>query len=496
MRKMLPVLLGCVLTAVSAAAHADGMQSSIQDMFSNLGTMSNFTSPGHMSGPNGGVITGGSLQVRNHIMQPSLFSFTAPHISGGCGGLDMFGGSFSYINKQELEQYLKQIASNARTYAFTMGLKLLCPACLDEMEKLQTWTQKMNGELMSSCQVAQKLVNIGDDAIRGTAAYQEYLAATGQAKYGITTDQLAGKNQGPGQSSASSTLAAANQAAAKDIFQGNVIWRALNDGNVSSQFTYGDNSFLMDIMSLTGTVITCIPAQGNTPQQCPAHTGQGADDRPGEPVSILHEHSMSLRDLVYGSKDSGSIEVLTCSDTSQCLDVTSQKDDSFKALAEMLREEFLGTNYSTTACDMGNGIIGKYTLGSNGPGPSSKDWAYINNTAYYGGAVLSLAKLSPLAACTFAYDWADVAATQLAFTLANDSLNAVARAVATSGKDYGGHAAALIADARKRLFDDHAKILREHQVTGGSMVQEYLAIMKTYGRPQMGDMAPAATPNE
>ncbi len=484
MRQLYFTFMLLILACVSFSAHADGMQSSLQDMFNNLGSVSNFTTPGHMSGPNGGVISGGSLFVRNHVMQPSLYSFTAPHINGGCGGIDMFGGSFSYINNQELEQYLKQIASNASTYAFTLGLKALCPACLDEMEKMQTWSQKMNSGMLNSCHVAQTMVNAGKDA-----SFQELLSGFGLTQNGAASDNYSGTSQGPSKPSPAATIAGRDPVTAAQILQGNVVWRALNDGNVGGQFSFGDSTFLEEIMSLTGTVITCIPSGApgttNTAQTCPPGVGSGGDNRPGMPVQIPQPPSMSLRDLVYGSSDSGGIERLVCGDQGQCLSVTPTQDNSFTGLAQMIRDAFVGTNVDTVACDTGNGIIGRYLIGAESA-PTNKDWAFINNTGNFGKEVLSLAKQDPAGACAFAWDWADLAATELAYSLANDALNATARAVATSNRDYSGSVEKLVASARTRLIDDHARIFREHTTTG-SMDQTYMNMLQTLG--------PARTPN-
>ncbi|WP_264757336.1 conjugal transfer protein TraH [Klebsiella pneumoniae] len=42
-----------------------------------------------------------------------LVSMTLPDINAGCGGIDAYLGSFSYINSEQLQRFAKQIMSNA-----------------------------------------------------------------------------------------------------------------------------------------------------------------------------------------------------------------------------------------------------------------------------------------------------------------------------------------------------------------------------------------------
>ncbi len=45
-----------------------------------------------------------------------LVSMTLPDINAGCGGIDAYLGSFSYINSEQLQRFAKQIMSNAAGY--------------------------------------------------------------------------------------------------------------------------------------------------------------------------------------------------------------------------------------------------------------------------------------------------------------------------------------------------------------------------------------------
>ncbi len=43
---------------------------------------------------------------------------TLPDINAGCGGIDAYLGSFSFINGEQLQRFVKQIMSNAAGYFF------------------------------------------------------------------------------------------------------------------------------------------------------------------------------------------------------------------------------------------------------------------------------------------------------------------------------------------------------------------------------------------
>ena len=106
-----------------------------------------------------GGITLGSVVARSRIVRPNFISITPPSIRGGCQGFDLIGGSFSFINGEQLQQFLRAIASNALNYAFTLALEGVCPTCMQKMEKLRDWSDAMNGKLMDSCHWASTLVN-------------------------------------------------------------------------------------------------------------------------------------------------------------------------------------------------------------------------------------------------------------------------------------------------------------------------------------------------
>ncbi len=52
-----------------------------------------------------------------------------PSFSAGCGGIDLFGGSFSFINMNQFVDLMRAVASNAAGYAFQLAINAMCPDC-------------------------------------------------------------------------------------------------------------------------------------------------------------------------------------------------------------------------------------------------------------------------------------------------------------------------------------------------------------------------------
>src|SRR6188768_267711 len=74
---------------------AGDLNSEVNAMFNNLGTMGNYTAPGAFRGQTFNTYTGGSLFMRSPNKVYQLAAIQFPSAKAGCGGIDVFGGSFS-----------------------------------------------------------------------------------------------------------------------------------------------------------------------------------------------------------------------------------------------------------------------------------------------------------------------------------------------------------------------------------------------------------------
>ena len=218
--------------------------------------------PGSVSSARRGGFYGGSVYVRGRVMNVSVINFTPPSFSAGCGGIDLFGGSFSMINKEQFVALLRSVAQNAAGYAFHLALKNICEQCSTIIANLQRVIQEMNQFTGNSCQLAKGIVNGGLQAlelsdVKGmqTTSMTSGFNDAWEAFWGSlssTVDQLAATNPDGGRD--------------YDKFEVNVVWEAMRNNGVSGWFTGGDSDLMEALMTLTGTVVLSGPvddASGN-----------------------------------------------------------------------------------------------------------------------------------------------------------------------------------------------------------------------------------------
>ena len=302
-KRMLAGLLALALVCTPVASIPANLNAEMQALFNDLGAIGNVTAPGAFRGQAMNLYTGGSLMMRAPSKNYPLINAQLPSLRAGCGGIDLFGGSFSFINKQQFVAMLQNIGANAVGYAFKLALQSISPDIDKLLTELQDQMNKINAMNINSCEAAQALVNgvVGeyDNSIQsGCANISQYLGSVvdrADARFSCATNAPAvAKN------AASSTDPNVRNAT---FIKGNVVWMALNQvgGTISRQ----EKEL---IMSVIGTVIL----------DPPADDGSGATPRYIEP-SIA-----GLRDLLLGKGASTTqgnvdIEVYVCDEPIDCM---------------------------------------------------------------------------------------------------------------------------------------------------------------------------------
>lgn len=135
-----------------------GIENDMAGMFNSMGVESNYTQGGAFHGQSGSLYTGGSLSVRAPVSDISLSNIQLPSINSGCGGIDFFGGAFSFVNKEQFIQFTRNLGNNAAGVAFDLALKALDPMIQDAIGGIRDLANFINRQNMNSCQMAQSLV--------------------------------------------------------------------------------------------------------------------------------------------------------------------------------------------------------------------------------------------------------------------------------------------------------------------------------------------------
>ena len=293
-------IAGLILTP-AVVVPAD-LNAEMQQMFTDLGTLGNVTQPGAFRGQAMDLYTGGSLFMRTPAKNLSLANIQLPSAKTGCGGIDLFGGSFSFVNKAQFVALLKNIGANAIGYAFNLALCSISPDICNQLKYLQDQINKINSMNINSCEAAQSLVNgvVGelDNAKQsGCANISQYLGSVvdrSDARYQCATNATTVTN-------AAATSADPNVKGAT-FTQGNVVWLALQ--NIAAGLSQEEKEL---VMSITGTYIV---------------TGAPAGDTTGVTYRYVEPTITSLRDILIGRADTGGGKVetvvLQCGDT-DCL---------------------------------------------------------------------------------------------------------------------------------------------------------------------------------
>jgi conjugative transfer pilus assembly protein TraH len=272
-------------------------------MFDDLGALGNVTAPGAFRGQAMNLYTGGSLMMRSPARNLPLASATLPSLRAGCAGIDLYGGAFSFINKQQFVSLLQNIGANAVGYAFKLALQSISPDIDKLLTELQDQINKVNALNINSCEAAQALVNsvageYGASVQSGCASISQYLgtvADRADARMACAT----------GAASVVKTAAASTDPTVREatFIQGNVTWDALQriGGDVSRE----DKELLL---SLVGTVIVSGPDDN------------GAGARPAHLEPTLH----ALRDLMLGQGPAATdglieVELYRCDEETACL---------------------------------------------------------------------------------------------------------------------------------------------------------------------------------
>ena len=95
--------------AIVGVAHAD-VASEMNGFFNDAGGAANVTGPTAFQGQSAGYYSLGNVWTRFPQKSVSPFNLQLPSARAGCGGIDLFAGSFSFINASEIVAMLKAIS--------------------------------------------------------------------------------------------------------------------------------------------------------------------------------------------------------------------------------------------------------------------------------------------------------------------------------------------------------------------------------------------------
>ena len=301
-RRVIAIALSIAVATTSAPLRAGDLNTEVNNMFNSLGAIGNYTAPGAFRGQAYNTYTGGNLMMRTPSKVYQLAAIQFPSAKAGCGGIDVFGGSFSHISADEFKNMLKNITAALPGIAFQLALEAVSPLLggLTKWAKgLETW---INNARINSCETAKAIVSTAAESLGYSS--QETCADLA-IEMGMESDRDAARRRCS--SDRPSILASARGSGDANVrnkapFVGNLTWKALQRTG-----SYLDDAERELIMSMVGTVIYY-------PEE---------DARDPEPVAPT---LTSISQLLYGQAAGSGTNVvqhmLSCNNYSDC-DVVS-----------------------------------------------------------------------------------------------------------------------------------------------------------------------------
>ncbi|WP_226018684.1 conjugal transfer protein TraH [Novosphingobium sp. FKTRR1] len=295
--------MALALPLVSIPAPAGANVGSSMDAFLNdVGGAANVNGPTAFQGQSAGYYSLGNVWTRFPQKTTTIANLQLPKARAGCGGIDLFAGSFSFINASEIVAMLKAVANNAVGFAFSLAIDTVCPECSKIMQEFAQKAQLMNNLSINSCEMAQGLV--GGVWPKGDLADKAVCEAIGNSQ-GIFTDYAAAKHGCGTRGERASTTASAD-ASFKDVNPGiprNYTWTVLKKSAFFSPGGTFDQELAEYAMTLVGTVIYQPPK----------------DDTPGKFVPVAGDASSTLVSALLDGSSGGSVKIFHCDEPDQCL---------------------------------------------------------------------------------------------------------------------------------------------------------------------------------
>ena len=296
-RKTLIIFMATLLAY--GPARAD-VSSDLNDFWNDLGGTINVTPGTAFAGQSAGYYTGGNIRARFPSRNTAIFTATPPGFAGGCGGIDIFAGSLSFINKDELIQLSRAIAANAVGYAFDLALETISPVIAETMKDLRARLQELNLNNINSCETAQGLLDtvVGKQSL----ARNKLCERVGTVK-GIFQDSADAKDAcGTPAAFATATARNTEEEDAYSLVDINLTWEFMRgDGRVPrTDWLANDRQLAEFAMTLTGTIIY----------------GDENGDKTYYPPRIDNQPTL---DQLY---EGGSLQYYRCDEAEQCLNIT------------------------------------------------------------------------------------------------------------------------------------------------------------------------------
>lgn len=338
MRRFSPVLAGWLAAVLVASAPLLARAGSLDDALNSMFFSASVTNPAAYESQSRGGLVGGYMGARAPIKSINVINFSAPRLNAGCGGIDMYFGSFSFINSEQIQQLIRAIGANAIGYAFKSAIRAMCAQCASVLNDLETIINNINRSLKNTCSLAKGIVDtaFNPDSWKNKADETGSMLETAANSTSDIFESVANLFSSPD--------SAVKAAPEENPNAGNLVWKALYQSGVAGMIgnpdsavnPYGSDAIRMAqyLMSMTGTII--IP----TEQDPDDHDCSG--DKNCNMRGVPLERQLTFIELYEGSEKYPNAEYWACNDTDSLMACQNphKAQFSFKGIRTWVKDEF------------------------------------------------------------------------------------------------------------------------------------------------------------
>jgi len=377
-RWLLTILLAAVVFLLAlltpSAGRAGGLDDAVKSMF-----WASTTSPQVYESQRRKGYVAGAVSLRTPLRRFNILTFDPPRLRAGCAGIDLFGGSFSFINGEQLKLLIKQIGAAALSYAVYVAINEMCKPCGATIAFLQKLMSQLNMGSLNACKIAKGLV----DGLKDPASLKEALTgkdgmfATIKNFYEDITEAITEGFKDADESGKYAEQGSDGKAEDNPVnpLRGNLVWRGLFRDQAGNSFgdPAGTSSGVIDfemaeyLMSVTGTVV--LPVVGPS-GNCPDTSGSGTPTSPypKECQPVPYGRLLSFKQFVEGNLGGhNNVEYWKCQDSvnkaSGCLKLTKSAF-AFKGIKSFVHKQLFGHDDVTSSDYTSDSLVGNVVNGN------------------------------------------------------------------------------------------------------------------------------------
>lgn len=274
MRKTLLSVFVSIVLMGPLVANA-GLKEALNEMFVSTSTDTQAFETQRLLG-----VYGGSMTIRPAGRAINIVQLAGPRIDAGCGGIDIFFGSFSFVNGEQFEQLVRALAANAVGFALKAGINTMCNPCGAIISELEMAIRELNALAKNTCAIASAMTNQADfDKLKERASnIGKRFSNIAQ----MTSDWAAAENKG---TAVTTTEMVKDAKPESNESVGNPVYRAaketMNNGaNILSAFM-SETEVIQMLHSLFGTLVVTPEGTANS-----TVTPSGASSRCGSDIPV------------------------------------------------------------------------------------------------------------------------------------------------------------------------------------------------------------------